>query len=111
MMDALQRCINELCLYCGKYENEHEGACDNCKWYEKKYERKTLTDVLKDCADDLVQNCKDSGCFKEHEDDDGNTYYTDVCPFLDRSDGDVWTAGCLIGDPEEWGITRKEVQT
>lgn len=24
--------INELCQYCGKYEQAHEGACDGCKW-------------------------------------------------------------------------------
>lgn len=23
---------NELCQYCGKYEQAHEGACDGCKW-------------------------------------------------------------------------------
>ena len=34
-MDA----VNELCLKCGKYELEHEGACDGCKWLELKYER------------------------------------------------------------------------
>lgn len=24
--------INELCQYCGKYKQVHEGACDGCKW-------------------------------------------------------------------------------
>lgn len=24
--------INELCQYCGKYKNAHEGACDGCRW-------------------------------------------------------------------------------
>ena len=24
--------INELCQYCGKYEQAHEGACDGCRW-------------------------------------------------------------------------------
>lgn len=24
--------INELCQYCGKYKQAHEGACDECKW-------------------------------------------------------------------------------
>ena len=105
-MDALQRCINELCLYCGKYELEHEGACDGCKWYEKKYEHKTLNEILRESAEDLQQNCKESGCFIEHEDDHGESYYTNVCPFLDRSDGDVWTAGCLIGNPDEWRLNR-----
>ena len=23
---------NELCQYCGKYKNAHEGACDGCGW-------------------------------------------------------------------------------
>ena len=23
---------NELCQYCGKYKQAHEGACDGCKW-------------------------------------------------------------------------------
>lgn len=26
--------INELCKYCGKYKQAHEGACDGCKWRE-----------------------------------------------------------------------------
>ena len=26
---------NELCQYCGKYKQAHEGACDGCKWREK----------------------------------------------------------------------------
>ena len=25
-------CVNELCLMCGKYHDEHEGACDGCRW-------------------------------------------------------------------------------
>lgn len=25
---------NELCQYCGKYKQVHEGACDGCKWRE-----------------------------------------------------------------------------
>lgn len=24
--------LNELCQYCGKYKQAHEGACDGCKW-------------------------------------------------------------------------------
>lgn len=23
---------NELCQYCGRYKQAHEGACDGCKW-------------------------------------------------------------------------------
>lgn len=25
---------NELCQYCGKYKQAHEGACDGCKWMD-----------------------------------------------------------------------------
>lgn len=25
-------CVNELCLKCGRYSREHEGACDGCRW-------------------------------------------------------------------------------
>ena len=25
---------NELCHYCGKYKQAHEGACDGCRWME-----------------------------------------------------------------------------
>ena len=28
----LKDCANELCLHCGKYHFEHEGACAGCKW-------------------------------------------------------------------------------
>lgn len=24
--------VNELCLKCGSYRQEHEGACDGCRW-------------------------------------------------------------------------------
>lgn len=27
-------CRNELCLYCGKYKERHNGACDGCRWKE-----------------------------------------------------------------------------
>ena len=33
----LENCINELCLICNKYENEHEGACDGCRWRDMKW--------------------------------------------------------------------------
>ena len=26
--------INELCEYCGKYKQAHEGTCDGCRWRE-----------------------------------------------------------------------------
>lgn len=25
-------CKNELCLMCGNYKEEHNGACDGCRW-------------------------------------------------------------------------------
>lgn len=28
----LKDCCNELCLRCGDYRNEHNGACDGCRW-------------------------------------------------------------------------------
>lgn len=28
----LKDCVNELCLKCGQYRREHEGACDGCRW-------------------------------------------------------------------------------
>ena len=27
--------LNELCQYCGKHKQAHEGACDGCKWRER----------------------------------------------------------------------------
>lgn len=34
MESDLHDCVNELCLKCGKYQQEHEGACDGCRWKE-----------------------------------------------------------------------------
>ena len=31
-LDAMR---NELCLFCGKYREAHNGACDGCRWKEK----------------------------------------------------------------------------
>lgn len=28
----LRDCVNELCLRCGSYKEEHLGACDGCRW-------------------------------------------------------------------------------
>ena len=25
-------CVNELCLKCGRYHEEHNGSCDGCRW-------------------------------------------------------------------------------
>lgn len=32
--DELHAMKNELCQYCGKYKQAHEGACDGCRWRE-----------------------------------------------------------------------------
>jgi hypothetical protein len=32
MESDLRDCVNELCLKCGQYRREHEGACDGCRW-------------------------------------------------------------------------------
>lgn len=32
---SLRDLRNELCQLCGKYKQEHEGACDGCRWREK----------------------------------------------------------------------------
>jgi len=34
--EMLLDCVNELCLFCRKYEWEHDGACEGCKWYKVK---------------------------------------------------------------------------
>lgn len=34
----LKACVNELCILCGKYQHEHEGACDGCTWIKDKYD-------------------------------------------------------------------------
>lgn len=28
----LEDCRNELCDRCGRYRDEHEGACNGCRW-------------------------------------------------------------------------------
>lgn len=32
LKEELHTIKNELCQYCGKYKQAHEGACDGCKW-------------------------------------------------------------------------------
>lgn len=32
--DELHAMKNELCQYCGKYKQAHEGTCDGCRWRE-----------------------------------------------------------------------------
>ena len=30
--EDLHDCVNELCLKCGQYREQHKGACDGCRW-------------------------------------------------------------------------------
>lgn len=32
--EELHAMKNEICQYCSKYKQAHEGACDGCKWME-----------------------------------------------------------------------------
>ena len=32
LKSELHDCVNELCLRCGGYHEEHNGACDGCRW-------------------------------------------------------------------------------
>ena len=101
-MDALHRCINELCYQCGKYEMEHEGACEGCEWFPKKYEPiKSNDELMRDMADDLMFHCETRGCYDEDEDGHGHIWYRNPCPFLEKTD-DLERARCLIGDPSSW---------
>lgn len=34
LKEELHAMKNNLCQYCGKYKQAHEGACDGCKWRE-----------------------------------------------------------------------------
>ena len=36
----LRDCVNELCLKCGDYRNEHLGACNDCRWKEVRRDHK-----------------------------------------------------------------------
>ena len=33
----LRDCVNELCLKCGNYREDHLGACNGCRWKEVKH--------------------------------------------------------------------------
>ena len=33
----LRDCVNELCLKCGSYREDHLGACNGCRWKEVKH--------------------------------------------------------------------------
>ena len=32
LLKDYKTCVNELCLQCGHYKQEHEGACADCRW-------------------------------------------------------------------------------
>lgn len=32
LKEELHTIKNELCQYCGKYKQAHDGACDGCRW-------------------------------------------------------------------------------
>ena len=32
----LRDCRNELCIRCGEYRMQHQGACDGCRWQIKR---------------------------------------------------------------------------
>ena len=32
LLKDYQDCVNELCHQCGQYREEHNGACDGCRW-------------------------------------------------------------------------------
>ena len=34
LKEDLHTIKNELCQYCGKYKQAHDGACDGCRWRE-----------------------------------------------------------------------------
>jgi len=40
-IDRLRRefkdCVNELCLKCGNYHEEHLGACNDCRWLKPRH--------------------------------------------------------------------------
>lgn len=33
-------CLNELCYQCGRFIDEHRGACDGCRWHDYNFEVK-----------------------------------------------------------------------
>ena len=35
--DTVHNLLNDYCGKCGKYREEHLGACDTCYWYKVKY--------------------------------------------------------------------------
>lgn len=106
MRTELRDAINELCLECGKYELEHEGACDGCRWKQTKEHRmmkpQTHDDAMRDLVEDLMDMCG-GDCYTEEEDENGDFIITWRCPFLDKSSDPV-KADCLIYEPYDWSV-------
>ena len=38
LQSELTDCRNELCLKCGDYRREHEGACNGCRWKDVRHD-------------------------------------------------------------------------
>lgn len=36
LKNKLHDAVNELCVLCGKYQFEHIGMCDGCRWKQEK---------------------------------------------------------------------------
>ena len=36
LLTSMKDCVNELCIKCGRFPNNHLGACDACKWKDVK---------------------------------------------------------------------------
>ena len=34
--EEFKAAVNELCRLCGRYTHEHDGACNGCKWRERR---------------------------------------------------------------------------
>lgn len=106
MRTELRDAINELCLECGKYELEHEGACEGCRWKKTKEHQmlkpQTHDDLMRDLVNDLMDLCGGE-CYTEEEDANGDYIITWRCPFLDKS-SDVFKADCLIYEPYDWSV-------
>lgn len=100
MLKLLEECIDELCLKCGRYENQHEGSCDHCKWFATKNgdRKKKYDQVLLDCADDIKYHCENSCCQTHAHDEYGDEYVSYTCPF--------WNGICVLDVPANWNIKK-----
>lgn len=99
MLKLLADCIDELCLKCGRYENQHEGSCDHCKWFAIKSgdRKKKMDQILLDSADDIKYHCNHSACLVYDSDEYGNEYIRYMCIFYKNE-------LCALDDPSTWNI-------